>query len=925
MARWIMTCSLSGQFVEFDATYYHSDELGGELTSLMTGVNTHFLVGDVLLDLPGRDDIRDFLALDGAVYRVYESNGTDTLVTNQSASSSLSSATQVGSDVHYSLSTPVTGGPMYVKLTDPQGGNMVLSYVVRSDGKQIKPDNAWLSKSRVGDNPWDYFINFFDVNTTDAYAVVYETLGSTPMPPVMQFIPDRSGEEEQQISFIVEASDPNGTVPALSATPLPLPAGASFVDQGNGIGIFDWVPTQDQAGVYNITFKASDGALEASRTAAITICPVADSDCDGMLDAWEMFHFNTLDRDGTGDFDGDGIFDLDEFLDEMDAELYCTSPYDYTQDASNPLFTFDSDWFNSFIMNDAGTYKMWYAGVNGSQYEIKYATSPDGLNWSTGGTAVPNGSLAGVRPSCVIKDTAEADPGKLYKMWLTGDDGDGYSGRSIAIWYTTSPDGVNWGPLLNVMAPREGTNYYDSAYVSDPSVVKESGIYKMWYKAVSGPAGIGQLADSHDIGYATSPDGEVWTRLDDPVLYGGNVGDWNARLGIPSVIRINSKYYMYYEADSDAPDYKAQIGLAESIDGVTWQMFSTDPVLTYGDIGVWNAHSSGVPNAMYLNGDVCLFFHGKGTGSDPYKLGLARSSVCVIDNDSDGFSPFTDCDDNDAAIHPVATELCNSKDDDCNGEVDDVLITYWVDGDTDGYGDPEYPVDLVDCSTPVGYSDNSDDCDDECAECFPGNPEVFDGLDNNCDGQVDEGVAVAVPDVASLTQAGAEALIASTGLITGTVSTASSDTVPAGDVISQNPLVGAIVAPGSAVDIVVSTGSADLDGDGIPDGIDNCPSTANADQADADGDNIGDVCDNATLVSNPDQRDTNGDGYGNICDPDLNNDGWVNFGDLAAMKSVFGSSNADADLNGDGFVNFGDLAILKSYFGKSPGPSGVAP
>ncbi|MCP4995615.1 MAG: calcium-binding protein, partial [Gammaproteobacteria bacterium] len=62
MARWIMTCSLSGQFVEFDATFYHSDELGGELTSLMTGVNTHFLVGDVLLDLPGRDDIRDFLA-----------------------------------------------------------------------------------------------------------------------------------------------------------------------------------------------------------------------------------------------------------------------------------------------------------------------------------------------------------------------------------------------------------------------------------------------------------------------------------------------------------------------------------------------------------------------------------------------------------------------------------------------------------------------------------------------------------------------------------------------------------------------------------------------------------------------------------------------------------------------------------------------
>ncbi|MCP4313302.1 MAG: calcium-binding protein, partial [Bacteroidetes bacterium] len=75
MARWIMTCSLSGQFVDIEATYSHSDELGGELTSLLEGINTHFLVRDVLVDLPGRDNIRDFLALDGGVYRVYESTG----------------------------------------------------------------------------------------------------------------------------------------------------------------------------------------------------------------------------------------------------------------------------------------------------------------------------------------------------------------------------------------------------------------------------------------------------------------------------------------------------------------------------------------------------------------------------------------------------------------------------------------------------------------------------------------------------------------------------------------------------------------------------------------------------------------------------------------------------------------------------------
>jgi len=86
IARWIMTCSLSGRFVEFEADYSHSDELGGELTSLMEAVNTHFLVRDVLADLPGRDNIRDFLARDGGVYRVYESEAIDTDVTDHSSS-----------------------------------------------------------------------------------------------------------------------------------------------------------------------------------------------------------------------------------------------------------------------------------------------------------------------------------------------------------------------------------------------------------------------------------------------------------------------------------------------------------------------------------------------------------------------------------------------------------------------------------------------------------------------------------------------------------------------------------------------------------------------------------------------------------------------------------------------------------------------
>jgi hypothetical protein len=94
---------------------------------------------------------------------------------------------------------------------------------------------------------------------------------------------------------------------------------------------------------------------------------------------------------------------------------------------------------------------------------------------------------------------------------------------------------------------------------------------------------------------------------------------------------------------------------------------------------------------------------------------------------------------------------------------------------------------------------------------------------------------------------------------------------------------------------------------------------------DADGDGVPDDVDNCLGVFNPDQRDTDGDGFGNRCDADFNNDGVVNFADLAIFRARFATSNADADLNGDGIVNFADLAIFRALFGRPPGPSALVP
>ncbi len=82
---------------------------------------------------------------------------------------------------------------------------------------------------------------------------------------------------------------------------------------------------------------------------------------------------------------------------------------------------------------------------------------------------------------------------------------------------------------------------------------------------------------------------------------------------------------------------------------------------------------------------------------------------------------------------------------------------------------------------------------------------------------------IVVPDVTGLTQAAAQAELNTAGLAVGGVSTASSDTVPAGRVISQQPAGGASVAPGASVALVVSTGVATVSGyldfDGVNDRV----------------------------------------------------------------------------------------------------------
>jgi hypothetical protein len=110
------------------------------------------------------------------------------------------------------------------------------------------------------------------------------------------------------------------------------------------------------------------------------------------------------------------------------------------------------------------------------------------------------------------------------------------------------------------------------------------------------------------------------------------------------------------------------------------------------------------------------------------------------DADGDGYGPAADCDGADPAVHPGAPEACNGIDDDCDGEVDEHAVEappYFVDRDEDGYGGGD-PVGWA-CLPPPGRVAVGDDCEDRDPTVHPGAPEVCNGIDDDCDGEIDDG------------------------------------------------------------------------------------------------------------------------------------------------------------------------------------------
>jgi len=230
-----------------------------------------------------------------------------------------------------------------------------------------------------------------------------------------------------------------------------------------------------------------------------------------------------------------------------------------------------------------GMYKAWLFGVDDTDTgKIGYATSTNGIEWikyENNPVLVP-----GIQGEW---DDSNADHAcvliidNVYKMWYMGEDE-----NSARIGYATSSDGINWdkyagNPVLDLGSPGS----WDENEVMHPCVVFDGNIYHMWYN------GYGQ--DVQRTGYATSEDGVNWTKhAGNPALTLGDPMAWDDyMLALSGVIFKDNEYKMWYTGgdgtDEDSKYFR--IGYATSPDGIIWSKYEDNPVLDIGDAGMWDS------------------------------------------------------------------------------------------------------------------------------------------------------------------------------------------------------------------------------------------------------------------------------------------------------------------------------------------------
>ncbi|MFW6117115.1 MAG: hypothetical protein ACOC6G_00845 [Thermoproteota archaeon] len=311
-------------------------------------------------------------------------------------------------------------------------------------------------------------------------------------------------------------------------------------------------------------------------------------------------------------------------------------------------------WVDQGIVYGEGEEKAYYPTViyDGSQYLMlydepaSYATSPDGLTWTEGGTV---SGLTNPSHMVMLYDEDGFSGSYNYKLWYFDEGADVENGVD-SIRYAESNDGINWendqavfgGNMESygddkVDAPSRtwgpGTVLYNE-YATNTGDDPMDYSYVMYYDGYNGNSDDTEWDLSEALFLAYSSDGINWNRYTTSPVLKGSSGEWDdGGVGYPTVMeRGDGSYIVWY---GGGPGTNQGIGVATSPNGISWTKDPGNPIFHISDGKDYRASRTYTPRVLVHKGKLRMYYSAKSDTGD-YAIGLATASRSLLNRKGRG-------------------------------------------------------------------------------------------------------------------------------------------------------------------------------------------------------------------------------------------------------------------------------------------------